>query len=152
MSRTLGIDYGTVRIGLAMSDAVGVVAMTHSQMTVKSRKEAVAGAVDLIQRESVERVVVGLPLNMDGTDSEMTRQVRNFTEMLKELVDCPVLLWDERMSSKQVERALIEGDVSRSKRKESRDMMAAQIMLQSYLESQSPMDMFDADDWPMDPQ
>jgi len=133
--RTLGIDYGTVRLGIAISDELGMIATGRETIKVQSMPEAVAKTVDAIRKYEASRVVVGLPLNMDGSSGPMAEAVQVFVKKLGAEIDLPIEAWDERMTSQEAERVLIEADVSRSKRKKVIDKMAAQAILQSWLDA-----------------
>jgi putative Holliday junction resolvase len=133
--RVLGIDYGTVRLGIAVSDDLGMIATGRETIKVQSMPEAIEKTVEVVQKYDAERVVVGLPLNMDGSSSAMSEAVQVFVERLGKKVDLPIETWDERMTSQEAERVLIEADVSRTKRKKVIDKMAAQAILQSWLDA-----------------
>lgn len=135
--RVLGIDPGEVRIGTALSDPLGIIAQPHS---VIDRREAdphveIARIVDEYE---VSVIVVGLPTNLDGTEGVSANRARSLADALAEAVDVPVVLWDERFTSVQAERSLIEAGVRRSERKEARDKVAAALLLQGYLDRTSP--------------
>ncbi|NQU41597.1 MAG: Holliday junction resolvase RuvX [Lentisphaerae bacterium] len=139
--RTLGIDYGTRRIGLAISDELGMIAMARETLHIQSVKEAVQRVSEAVVESEASCVVVGLPLNMDGSRGRMVEEVEAFVSKLKELVPIPVETWDERLSSQMAERTLLEADMSREKRKRVLDKMAAQAILQGWLDAHSdPMD------------
>lgn len=133
--RILALDIGRKRIGLAMSDPMGIVAQGIKSILVKDEASALKEIDDFARENSVEEIVAGLPLNMNGTESAMTKEVVAFVEKLRQKTAAPVKMWDERLSSLQVERDLVFLDVSRKKRKEINDMLSAQIILQSYLDS-----------------
>jgi putative Holliday junction resolvase len=142
----LGIDYGTRRMGVAASDPLGIVATPRAVVQVRSDGGAREAVARFVEETGACRIVVGLPLNMDGTSSEMTTRVRAFAEALRGELAVPVVMWDERLSSAQAERAMVDADVSRARRREVTDKIAAQIMLQSYLDSTAlPVDPGDAD-------
>lgn len=133
--RVLGLDIGKKTIGVALSDEAGLTAqplMVIRRTSMAADLEEVAG---LVARNSVERIVAGLPLKMDGTPSATTEFVMRFVERLRSELPVPVVTWDERLSTVAVERLLIEGDVSRGRRKEVIDKMAASYILQGYLDS-----------------
>lgn len=90
---------------------------------------------ELVQKHHVDSVVVGLPRNMDGSDSLQTKKVREFIDILKKEFTIPIVEWDERLTTKAAEAVLIEADVSRSKRKKVQDKLAAVLILQGYLDS-----------------
>lgn len=128
----LGIDHGTKRIGLAISDETGTVALAVGYVT-----GGVADVVRLANERGAGRIVVGVPRRLDGTHSEQTERALKFIAALERAWGQPVARWDERLTTVQAERALLEGDVRRGKRKEKRDMIAAQLMLQSYLDARA---------------
>lgn len=135
MSRILGIDCGSRRIGFAISDPDGIVATPLKMVEVGSVAEA-AGAASLIAtEEGAESIVVGLPLNMNGSEGPAVEAVREFEQRLRALCALPIVEWDERLSTKTVDNVLIDAGVSRQKRKGVRDKLAAQVILQSYLDS-----------------
>jgi putative Holliday junction resolvase len=133
--RILGIDYGTRRLGFALSDETAMMAMPLSVVTVQSVGEAVNTVCRLVLEKQAVRVVVGLPMNMDNTKGPMALEVDDFVGKLAAKCRVPVDVWDERMSTGLVERMLIDADVSRARRKEVRDKLAAQVILQGYLDS-----------------
>jgi len=133
--RFLGVDFGHKRIGLALSDESGTVAspLTYIDgggMAATSREIARISA-----ERKVGKIVVGLPLRLDGTRSEQTEHTLAFIVELQSATTIPVAKWDERLTSVQANRALLEGNVRRSERKEKIDKLAAQIRLQSYLDA-----------------
>ncbi len=133
--RVLGIDYGTVRLGVAVSDELGMIATGRESINVRSMQDAVTKSVAAVTSYEATRVVVGLPLNMDGSSGPMAKAVQVFINKLSDEVDIPIETWDERMTSQEAERVLIEADVSREKRKRVIDKMAAQAILQSWLDA-----------------
>ncbi len=138
MTRLLGIDYGQKRIGLAVSDPTGVIASpagTVANTGLRAAAEAVRGHC---ARLGVSRVIVGLPLRLDGGDSASTKAARDFAERLRTGLTIPVELWDERFSTVTAERALIEGGARRRRRRQVIDQAAAQVTLQHYLDSHAP--------------
>lgn len=132
-----GIDYGTKRIGLAISDGRARIAMPATTLAAAGSP---AGDVRLILKwatsQEVAGFVVGLPLNMDGTDSDQTRITRAFADTLRAATPLPVELWDERLSSFQADQHLAAADLPRARRAALRDALAAQVILQSYLDAQ----------------
>ena len=137
MKRTLGIDPGTVRTGFAISDLLGITAQGLDTLPVKSEKQVIAHICELIKQYEVEAIVVGFPLNMDGSKGPSAERSEKLADKLRGATDCEVILWDERLTSYQAESEMIEFDVSRKKRKKAVDRMAAQLLLQSYMDSQS---------------
>lgn len=130
--RVLGVDHGSKRIGLALSDETGTVALPVGYVT---------GGVNEVVRVATERgagkIVVGVPRRLDGTTSAQTESVQKFIGALTRATTVPVEGWDERLTTAQAERVLVEGDVRRADRKEKRDQLAATILLQSYLDAQA---------------
>lgn len=133
--RILGIDLGTKRIGVALSDGLLITAQGQDSIMSKGAAEDIAAIDRVIKENDVGEVVVGLPISMNGSHSAKTRETLEFVEQLSKAVSVPVRTWDERLTSMQAERALLEADVSRRRRKELSDKLAAQIILQSYLDS-----------------
>ncbi|MBP7056658.1 MAG: Holliday junction resolvase RuvX [Candidatus Omnitrophica bacterium] len=131
--RILGLDVGTKRIGVALSDTLLITAQGMETIERKDLKSDIDSIKKTVSENSVTEIVVGLPLNMSGTYSEKTKEVVAFIDNLKASVDIPVKTWDERLTSLQAERIMLESDMSRQKRKRLSDKIAAQIILQSYM-------------------
>src|SRR5206468_8308936 len=129
-----GLDVGTRTIGLAVCDAGWHFAGPAETIRRTKFTQDLKALNDLISRESIAGLVVGLPLNMDGTDSPRTQSVRAFARNLAPLA-LPILLWDERWSTQAVERAMISADVSRAKRAEKVDALAAAHILQGAIDA-----------------
>ena len=130
--RVLGIDFGLKRIGLARSDPMQIIASPLKTIFSGKTLEATAALI-LKELEEVETIVVGLPLLLSGKDSEMSTTVRRFAKILQKKSGLPLVLWDERLTSKQVEKVMIEGNVSRKHRSRHVDTMSATLILQNYL-------------------
>lgn len=145
MSRTLGIDFGTVRVGLALSDIFGDFASPLDVLHVKSRKKLLADINAICEEHDVKTIVVGKPLSMDGTFSQMTESAMAFAKELAKITGRPVDTWDERLSSVGAEREMIRADLSRKKRKSMVDKLAAQSVLQDYLDSKRSQHDSDSD-------
>ncbi len=130
--RILGVDFGSKRVGLAISDETGTIAQSIGY---------VAPQIEEVLRVATERgagtIVVGIPRRLDNTASEQTERTLAFIAALQAATALPVQRWDERLTSVQAERVLIEGNVRRRDRKEKIDQLAAQLMLQSYLDAKS---------------
>lgn len=135
--RILGLDYGDRKIGVAISDAFGWTAQGVEVIDRKRTKDVDARIVELIRELEVTEIVVGLPKNMNGSVGPRGQLSMEFAESLKESVQLPVHLWDERLTTVSAERTLIEADVSRKKRKLVVDKMAASLILQNYLDAKS---------------
>ena len=132
--RLVGLDVGTKTIGLAVCDAGWSFAGPAETIRRTKFTNDMKSLSEFIEKQSIKGLVVGLPLNMDGTDSPRTQSVRAFARNLAPL-DLPLLLWDERWSTQAVERAMIEADVSRSKRAEKVDALAAAHILQGAIDA-----------------
>jgi putative holliday junction resolvase len=133
--RILGIDYGDVRIGIAVSDLMGWTAQGVETITRKTEEKDLERLGELIRQYDVNQIVLGFPKNMNNTIGPRGEISQQFAELLKEKFGLPVFLWDERLSTMAAERMLVSADVSRKKRKQVIDKMAATIILQNYLDS-----------------
>jgi putative Holliday junction resolvase len=132
--RILALDHGTKRIGVAVSDETKTIAQPLEYILAEPFADFLARLRQLIQEKEVELILVGLPRNMDGSYGPAAEKVQTFVAALKDAVVIPVTTLDERLTSAQANRVLIQGGVRRDKRKEKVDKMAAAILLQSYLE------------------
>ena len=133
--RIAGIDFGTVRIGVALTDPDRIIASPHDNYTRRSESADAAYFRQLVQRERVTLFVVGLPVHLSGDESEKSIQARRFGQWLTEVTGVAVEYFDERYTSVQAEAMMQQAQLSRKKRKKRLDMAAAQIMLAGYLES-----------------
>ena len=134
MERILGIDVGDKRIGVAVTDPLQITAQGVMTLKRKTRDDDLEAFRDLIAKYENKKVVAGLPLNMDGSESAQTRKTVNFCQFIKKRLDVEIIYIDERLTSSWSEKVLIEGNVSRENRKDYIDMLAAQIILQSYMD------------------
>jgi len=135
--RILGLDYGTKTIGVAVSDPLGWTAQgieTITRMDPRNLILSMKRISELIDEYKVEKIVVGLPKNMNNTDGERVRSTMYFIHKLEDIFELPVETMDERLSTVAAERILIEGKVRRENRKEYIDKIAASIILQTYLD------------------
>jgi putative Holliday junction resolvase len=133
--RILGIDYGEKRIGLAISDPLNITAQPLKLLERTKTGEDLALIKELIEEHGVEKVVIGLPLNMDGSEGFMTDAIRRFSEKLKKIHPIEIIEVDERLTSHQADLSLKTAKI-RGKRKKSKiDTISAQIILQTYLDS-----------------
>jgi putative Holliday junction resolvase len=132
--RLLGLDVGTKTIGTALCDAEWSFASPALLIRRTKFQKDKAALADLVVQQGVKGLVIGLPLNLDGTDSPRTQSTRAFARNLDDL-GLPILLWDERWSTVAVERTLIEQDMSRAKRAELIDKMAAAHILQAAIDA-----------------
>ncbi|MFA0750480.1 MAG: hypothetical protein SLRJCFUN_000883 [Candidatus Fervidibacter sp.] len=135
MARILAVDYGEKRIGLAVSDELGITASPLMTLAKQSDEDAIRQIAQLASRLRVAQIVVGLPRRTDVKEGEMERKARAFAEKLQQTVQIPVVLFDERFTTRIAEQVLLEADLSRQKRKQVRDKLAAVVLLQSYLEA-----------------
>jgi len=135
MARTIGLDIGHKRIGVAISDETGSLATGIETLSVKSVAATIDSVKGIVSRYDAEVVVVGLPLNMDGTIGPSAEKVLALCKKMEKGLAVAVLTFDERLTTKQGEVLLLQADMSRKKRKQKIDKIAAQIMLQSYLDS-----------------
>ncbi|MGY1464096.1 Holliday junction resolvase RuvX [Bacillus toyonensis] len=135
--RILGLDVGTKTVGVAMSDEMGWTA--QGLETIKINEErghfGFERISELVKQYNVDKIVVGLPKNMNGTIGPRGEACQQFAENLRELLQLDVVMWDERLSTMAAERLLISADVSRKKRKQVIDKMAAVVILQGFLDS-----------------
>ena len=139
--RTLGIDYGTRRVGVALSDQGGRFATALNVLTVRNPAHAAGLVADVARREGAERLVVGLPLNMDGTVGQQVRLTVEWAGGLGRELAIPVLFVDERLSSYDAEQSLIErkrgGEkITRKRKKGQLDALAAALILQRFLDGE----------------
>lgn len=138
MSRILAIDHGTKRMGIALSDELKMIAQPLEYIPAEPIEGFLKSLEKIIQEKEIELIVVGMPRNMNGTYGPAAEKVKAFMETLKaHFPNTPLRTMDERLTSSQANRLLIEADVRRNKRKEKVDKMAAAIILQSYLDSVS---------------
>lgn len=135
--RTLAVDYGERRVGLAVSDPTGFLASAYQVLKRESDEQVVEVLVDVVNTLGVERIVVGNPITMKGESGEKSQRAQRFAELLEHRVSVPVMLFDERLTTVTAQRTLIEADVSRKKRKGIVDAVAATVLLQHFLDTQS---------------
>ena len=133
--RILALDHGTKRIGVAVSDELKMIAQPLEYIPAEPFDAVVARIKELIRNKEVEIILVGLPRNMDGSYGPAALKAQEFVASLKAKIAVPIQTWDERLTTAQAQRFLIQGGVRRDKRKEKVDKTAAAILLQSYLDS-----------------
>lgn len=133
--RLMGLDVGDKTIGVAVSDLLGLTAQGVETIKRTGNKAAIKRLREIISEKAVTKIVVGLPKNMNGTLGPQGEKTLNFVEKLKEKVDIEIVLWDERLTTVAAEKMLISADVSRKKRKQVIDKVAAVYILQGYLDS-----------------
>lgn len=135
--RLLGLDLGSVTCGVAISDPLGMIARTYETVRFQENDydTCLNRILEIIRLEKPEKIILGLPKHMNGDVGIRGEISMEFKAMLEEVTDVPVILWDERLTTKAAERILIQANVSRKKRKKVIDQMAAVQILQSYLDS-----------------
>lgn len=138
MGRILGVDYGRRRVGLALSDPTGLLASGLCTLEVEDAIHAAKLVASAAHEHGATAIVVGLPVNMDGSRGPMAEEVAEFARRLEVRAELRVVLWDERMTTGMAERMLLAADLSRERRKAVRDKVAAQLILQGYLDAQQP--------------
>ena len=133
--RLAGIDFGTVRIGVAVTDPNRVLASPLDNYTRRGREADAQYFRRLVVEERIAAFVVGLPVHTSGEESRISKEAREFGTWLQEITNLPVAFYDERYSSAQAEAFLLEAELSKKKRQRRLDMVAAQLLLAAYLES-----------------
>ena len=133
--RVLAVDYGERRTGIAVSDEIGITAQGLETIEVKDESEILSRVAQIAKETGAGTIVVGLPLNMNGTESEKSRKVREFGALLAEETSLPVLFRDERMTSKQAQRVMHELNKKTFKNKPMIDRISATLILQEYLKT-----------------
>ncbi|MET3543473.1 putative Holliday junction resolvase [Paenibacillus favisporus] len=135
--RIMGLDYGDRKIGVAVSDMFGWTAQGLEVVERRRDGAEMQRIADLVCEQEVEEIVVGLPKNMNGSIGPRGEICIAFADQLRDMLNLPVHLWDERLTTVSAERTLLEADVSRKKRRQVVDKMAASLILQNYLDSKS---------------
>ena len=131
--RSLGLDVGDVRIGVAESDPTGTVVEPLTTIKAGTRAAAIEKIAELVEQEGIGEVVVGTPVSLDGEVGPQARKIRAFVELLAERISKPVRMWDESYSSLAADKIMGESGVGRRKKKGKRDSVAAAVILQEYL-------------------
>jgi putative Holliday junction resolvase len=138
--RVLGIDCGSKRIGVALSDETATIGQPLEFVAAEPLSSAFKRLADIVRDRQVGEIVVGLPRNMNGTYGPAAEKTREFVAALREHVSVPIKTWDERLTSAQANRVLIASGMRRDKRKTKVDQTAAAILLQSYLDRENQAD------------
>ena len=133
--RIMSLDYGDVRIGIALSDLQRIIATGKENYTRVSIDKDIKHILSIANENNVRKIVVGLPINMDGTKGERVEKTYQFVDELKKYTDLEIVFLDERLTSVQAEKILINSNVRREKRKQVIDKLSATIILQDYLSS-----------------
>ena len=136
MGRALGIDFGTKRVGLALSDRSNIIASPYRTLNYVSEKDLITQLETVVSENDIEILVLGLPINMKGEDTVQTKKVRNFKEILSTL-QIPIVFEDERLSSVSAINSLMLQNVKTGHNKPEIDKTAAAIILQQYLDKNS---------------
>lgn len=136
MTRSLGLDHGDARIGVAISDELGMLAHPHSTIRVADG-DPLPKIVEIVTKEKITTIVLGMPRKLDGTYGPAAEKVRAFAEQLRGAVTCPVKLWDERMTTKAAQRGLHAAGRNTKQSREVIDQAAAQLILQGWLDAQA---------------
>lgn len=136
MGRVVGIDYGRARLGLAVSDERAIIAQPRPCIVAAKTLEETAKRVaeELNKQGPIQAIVIGLPLHLSGKESPMSEEVRKFAEFLKAFCPVDIILWDERLSTAQVDRGLKEANLNRKKRAAIVDSLSATLILQNFLD------------------
>lgn len=136
--RAMGLDIGSVTVGVSLSDGLKMIASSYTVIRYEvENEELYQKIVDIIKEEEVDEVIVGMPYHMNGDFSVGCERSRRFIEGIKKLIDVKIIEIDERMSTVSAQNALLTFDVSRKKRKQVVDKVAATVILQSYLDRNS---------------
>lgn len=135
MGRILGLDYGQKRIGVALSDPMGVTAQGLTTLIYQHEEEVVSRVAEIISREGVKKIVVGMPLNLKGQKGIKAQATERFIQRLRKRFNLPVVEWDERLTTVAAHRALRELGQSPSRRREKVDELSAVFILQAYLDN-----------------
>ncbi len=131
--RIMGIDHGAVRVGIAISDPMQIIARPYK--VIINNDDLFDEITNIIKKEKIGKIILGLPLNLDGKDTQKTREVRNFAEKLKISISIPIILWDERYTTVEANEALQKMGYNIHDSKDVIDKVAASLILKNYLEN-----------------
>ena len=134
MIRTMGLDIGTRTIGIAISDELGITAQGLKTLQRKSAEEDLREIAEVVRQFEIEKIVFGLPKNMDGTLGKQAEFTLNWMKIVSDRIRVPTVAYDERLSTVGASKVLLEADLSRRKRKKVIDKLAAVLILQGYLD------------------
>ncbi|KPJ61667.1 MAG: hypothetical protein AMJ46_00905 [Latescibacteria bacterium DG_63] len=134
MGRVMGIDFGDKRLGIAISDPTATVAGNPSVLHVKDQQQAISEIAKIAEEEGIDEIVVGFPLSLSGVEGPQAGRVKEFASALSKACGITVALWDERFSTAEAERLLLPLAKKTRRQKEKRDLIAAVLILQSYLD------------------
>jgi putative Holliday junction resolvase len=135
MGRILAVDFGLRRMGLAVSDLLGITAQGIPTLSVGNKAEGVRSVVEACIQWEASEIVVGLPLNMDGTKGEMAQEARRFADRIEAASGLPVTCWDERLTTVSAQRVLQESGMRQDRKKGAADRIAATLLLENYMQS-----------------
>ena len=135
--KIIALDIGTVRIGIATSDIMEIIASAYEVYRRKNLDSDVKYIAELVSKLDAGEIVIGLPLKLDGTEGQSVEMAKSFGEKLSELTNVPIVYQDERLSTVSAQRILIESGMRREKRKDKVDSVAATFILQTYLDKKS---------------
>ena len=135
--RILGFDFGSKRIGVAICDELGLTAQGLATIIRKNREQDIEAIRELVQRYGVEKIVIGYPVMLDGTEGTQCEKVNRFASLLESAFPLPIIRWDETLTTKEAETLLSDAGIRRKKRKNAVDRLAAILILQGYLDSLS---------------
>lgn len=133
--RILGLDIGEKRIGIAMSDPLGIIASPLTKIDSTVTRTAIAAIVELVHKHEVERIIAGLPYSLDGSMGPQAHRVANFINKLSKRLDIPIETWDESYTTVAAEGKMLEAGIRKDKRKKQIDAAAAALILQEYLDT-----------------
>jgi putative Holliday junction resolvase len=135
MNPILALDFGRARIGVAISDELHLLA--HPVETISANQQAAARVAEIVRDKNVDHIVAGIPKRMDGQIGSAATEVLQFVEKLRAILPCPVVTWDERLTTVAAHRALRDAGKKTRQTREYVDQVAAQMILQSYLDSRT---------------
>lgn len=133
----LGVDFGDSRTGYAVSDALGFSANTLETYHEKNMNKVAEHTAELVKKLGAEKIVLGFPKNMNGTVGDRGKKTKALAKQLKTMVECDIVLWDERLTTVSAHNLMNETNIRGKKRKDSVDKIAAAFILQAYLDSNS---------------
>jgi len=133
--RILALDVGEKRIGVAMSDPLGILSSPLTQINKRSNETAIDTILDLVHEHEVERIIAGLPYSLNGSIGPQAKRVRNFLKKLSDRLDIPIETWDESYTTVAAEGKMVEAGIPKDRRKKQIDAVAATIILQEYLDT-----------------
>ena len=142
--RALALDMGSKRIGVAISDQSGIIAQALETIASTNPERDLRRVLEIVSDYDVTEIVIGVPYNMDGSEGRQVEKIRKFKDLISGNVTVPVYEWDERLTSVAAERALLEADMSRAKRRKVIDKVAAALILQGHLDRRRNEALFES--------